>query len=240
MQAWITISKRAFKPGAVNRVRWATGMAVLFHLTGLLGMVFVDRDFFAALTPFNLLLMSFLNVWAGKGAWKSGLLFPLCIYATGMIAEIIGVRTGLLFGSYAYGPIFGPKLLGVPLLIGMNWFLVVSGALGIAGVMHGFANRIQGRQVQVAFSRLAPISRVVTAALLAVIFDRVMEPVAVKLGFWSWTDGSIPLFNYFSWFLVSLFMLLVSRRFNFSPQSGFTANLYLIQVVFFLLLGMML
>jgi hypothetical protein len=35
-------------------------------------------------------------------------------------------------------------------------------------------------------------------------------------------------------------MVLLSRRFNFSPQSGFTANLYLIQVVFFLLLGMML
>ena len=240
MQARIILDKGIFRSDPVSRVRWATGLAILFHLTGLLGMAFVDRDLFAALTPFNLLLMSLLNVWAGQGKWKDHLAFPICAYLTGMAVEILGVRTGLLFGSYAYGGVLGPKLLGVPWLIGMNWFLVVAGSMAIAEWLHDKAIRHLPVQVPVAFSRLAPVSRVITAALLAVVFDRVMEPVAVQLGFWSWENGSIPLFNYVCWFLVSLWLVLIARRFKPAPKSGFTANLYLIQLLFFLLLGLIL
>jgi uncharacterized membrane protein len=32
-----------------------------------------------------------------------------------------------------------------------------------------------------------------------------MEPAAVKLGFWNWNGGHIPIHNYFSWFWTSLF-----------------------------------
>ncbi len=240
MQVRITMGRGLFPTDAVGRIRWATGVAALFHLTGLLGMAFLDRPFFAALTPFNLLLMSLLNVWSGKGTWKRQLAFPILAYATGMAAEIVGVNTGSLFGSYSYGHVLGPKWMGVPLLIGLNWFLVVAGAMAIADQLHGIAVRLLPRQVPMAFSRMLPLSRVATAALLAVLFDRVMEPVAVKLGFWTWQDGVIPLYNYVCWFLVSFWLVLLGRRFSIAAQAGFTANLYLIQMLFFLLLGKLL
>ena len=44
-------------------------------------------------------------------------------------------------------------------------------------------------------------------ASLATIFDALMEPVAVRLGYWQWSGGVIPWFNYASWWLVSLSML---------------------------------
>ena len=41
-----------------------------------------------------------------------------------MIAEILGVNYGLIFGKYDYGDNLGLKLLGVPLLIGLNWVVL--------------------------------------------------------------------------------------------------------------------
>ena len=39
--------------------------------------------------------------------------------------NITGANTGLIFGNYTYGNILGMKVLGVPLIIGLNWFIVM-------------------------------------------------------------------------------------------------------------------
>lgn len=41
-----------------------------------------------------------------------------------MIVELIGVNTGLLFGTYQYGENLGIKVFGVPFLIGINWGVI--------------------------------------------------------------------------------------------------------------------
>ncbi|MBK6998097.1 MAG: carotenoid biosynthesis protein [Lewinellaceae bacterium] len=41
-----------------------------------------------------------------------------------MGVEIVGVKTGLLFGAYQYGENLGPKFFGVPPLIGINWVVL--------------------------------------------------------------------------------------------------------------------
>ncbi|HAK11549.1 MAG TPA: hypothetical protein DCO78_05820, partial [Chitinophagaceae bacterium] len=70
-------------------------------------------------------------------------LFAVLAFATGMITEMIGVNTGLLFGNYAYGEVMGAKLNGVPLLIGVNWFVVVFSAGTIMQLMHDWVrNRV--------------------------------------------------------------------------------------------------
>ncbi|MGL6269759.1 MAG: carotenoid biosynthesis protein [Chitinophagaceae bacterium] len=81
------------------------------------------------------------------------------------------------------------------------------------------------------------IKLIFSGALLAVFFDWVMEPVAVRLGFWTWAgDGKIPILNYLSWFYISTFLLLIFRFFNIKPDNIFAVNLFLIQLLFFLLL----
>jgi putative membrane protein len=75
------------------------------------------------------------------------------------------------------------------------------------------------------------------SALLAVIFDWVMEPVAVKLGFWTWAgDGQIPLLNYLSWFFICTLLLSILRILKIKPDNIFAVNLFLIQLMFFLFL----
>ena len=84
---------------------------------------------------------------------------------------------------------------------------------------------------------LKALSVIVDGATLAVFFDWLMEPVAVKLGYWAWNgDGSIPMFNYLCWFIVSLLLLAVFHFAKFNKQNKFAVNLLLIQLMFFLLL----
>jgi len=81
------------------------------------------------------------------------------------------------------------------------------------------------------------ISIVVDGATLAVLFDYLMEPVAIKLGYWQWLDkGEIPLYNYICWFIISMILLYIFHRLTFGKQNKFAVNLLLIQAMFFLLL----
>ena len=59
------------------------------------------------------------------------LLCIILIFWTGILVEFLGVNYGLLFGEYSYGKNLGPKLFGVPFLIGMNWVILttISGSI---------------------------------------------------------------------------------------------------------------
>ena len=101
-------------------------LAILFHITGVIGILFTPyKDWFIHNTPITLLLMGVLLAASQERIEKGFIGFFLMAFATGMITEIIGVNSGILFGEYTYGSVMGPKLMGVPFLIGMNWFVIV-------------------------------------------------------------------------------------------------------------------
>jgi putative membrane protein len=215
----------------------ATAIAVLFHTIGLAGLLFFDRSFFLAATPFNLLLSFVLLVWTQTEKNWHFFLFVLICFAVGILVEIIGINTGMLFGDYSYGNVLGFKVFKVPLLIGINWFVIIyCCGISIHTLLIKAINRIAtdtGKTPMV----LKALSVIVDGATLAVFFDWLMEPVAVKLGYWEWNgDGSIPLFNYICWFGVSLILLTIFHFAKFNKQNKFAVNLLLIQLMFFLLL----
>jgi len=45
----------------------------------------------------------------------------IAVSIIGFLIEVIGVKTGYIFGRYYYGQSLGYHLLSVPLLIGLNW-----------------------------------------------------------------------------------------------------------------------
>jgi len=49
-------------------------------------------------------------------------MFSCCV---GFGVEVLGVKTELIFGSYHYGESLGYKWLSVPLLIGVNWCMLL-------------------------------------------------------------------------------------------------------------------
>lgn len=215
----------------------ATATSVFFHSIGLVGLFFFDKDFFLAATPVNLLLSFALLIWTQREKNIFFYLFLLACFTVGISVEIIGTNSGMLFGNYTYGNVLGFKIKNVPVLIGINWFIIIyCSGISIHTLLMKAINRVAAH-TQKPPTVLKAISVIVDGATLAVFFDWLMEPVAVKLGYWVWNgDGSIPLFNYICWFIVSLLLLVVFHFAKFSKQNKFAVNLLLIQLMFFLLL----
>jgi len=239
MQGWVHPGWGAVKSSIrrTDRLGWTTGCAVLLHVTGLLGILFIDRDIFIALTPANLLLMQFL-------AWRnvnlpttSYLKTAVIVWSLGLAVEWVGVHTGLLFGSYCYGTALGPRLASVPVLIGCNWFLVLAGSLSwafhiVRWVRERYARTASAKTLSI-LSSAVPFM----GALIATVFDRLMEPAALRLGFWTWNQGHVPVYNYICWFGVS-YLILRGTEGKLRPiATTFTRRLLLIQAIFFVVIG---
>ena len=215
----------------------ATAIAVLFHVIGLTGILFFDRQLFVSLTPFNLLLSAGLLIYTQAEKNLSFFLFVLICFVVGFTVEYIGVNHQLLFGEYEYMGAMGEQWQRVPLVIGVNWFIMIyCCGVSIQLFLNMMWNKLKDAD-QPARKNVGFIAVILDAALLATFFDWVMEPVAVKLGWWKWLgDGSIPLLNYISWFGISALLLLLFRLLSFNKQNQFAVNLLLIQFMFFLIL----
>lgn len=215
----------------------ATAIAILFHSIGLVGILFFDNALIIAATPLNLLLSLGLLLYTQEEKnLPFYFLFIIC-FIVGIVVEIIGTRTGLLFGEYEYGAVLGPSIFNVPFIIGVNWFIIIyCCGVSIHGMLSKFSQTLS-EQTGGNVKAIKALSVIVDGATLAVFFDWIMEPVAVKLGYWTWLgDGEIPFYNYVCWFLVSMFLLFVFHKLRFSKQNNFAVNLLLIQAMFFLLL----
>jgi len=225
--------KSVTKTVSINRTLTATVLAIVMHLAGVLGILFWRRDWFLMLTPFNLLVMFFLLIWTLPEKNKTIYWFFILAFCLGVGTEMIGVKTGLFFGQYQYGKIMGFSFNGVPMLIGIYWFIIVyaCGMLALK-ILHIFSN---GGMRKGVFTKWQAGFFIIGGAILATSFDFIMEPAATKLGFWSWENDNIPLLNYLSWFLVSICILFFSRSVNLKHHP-FAVNLLLIQAFFFLLL----
>jgi bisanhydrobacterioruberin hydratase len=237
MYSGISIKRLNIESISQNKVQWATGIALLIHSVGIMGIIWVDKYWFASMTPLNLLLMFLLIVWSQPTRKFSFYLFIMIAFLGGMISEIIGVQTGFLFGDYTYGSIMGFQVAGVPLIIGLNWFVVLYGA--IATVHYFIGHFTKDIHLSEKKSACSPITQklIIGGALMAVFFDWVMEPVAVDLGFWTWAgEGHIPTLNYLSWFLICSILLSIFRICKIRPDNLFAVHLFLIQLMFFILL----
>ena len=193
----------------------------LFHLIGLVGILSGPIPWILSLTPFNLLLAVGIMLFFHP-KWDIGtVIFILLCYMVGLVFEIIGVNTGIIFGQYAYGPVLGWKLLETPLIIGVNWLLLIYSSSSLINIL---------------FQNTSKIVKALLAAILMVILDIIIEPVAIHLNFWQWEAASIPIQNYIAWFLISL-MLTVSFQYLLgSVRNKVGAGLFIIQVLFFTLL----
>lgn len=223
---------------AINKINTSTFLALLFHVSGLIGILFSPyKEWFIQNTPVNLLVMAVLLLWNQHKINRYLILFFAITFSVGMITEIIGVNTGFLFGNYAYGSVLGFKIVGVPLLIGLNWFVVIYCCIVIMEQMHQWVKVKYEALGQPAMSvKLEHISIIVDGAMMAAFFDWIMEPAAIKLGFWQWNGVSIPLYNYLCWFVIAAMLIGVSRKITIPKRNDFAVHLLIIQALFFLTL----
>ena len=193
----------------------------IFHFAGLLllsfssGIVYsISLDF----VPINLILTTLLLVKFQKEFSSRFWSFLIFSCTAGYLAEVIGVNTGLIFGDYSYGEVLGPGLFGTPFLIGLNWFMLAYSAICLCD-----------------FLPFPSWLRFITSVILMVGLDYLIEPVAMRLGFWNWESGTIPLQNYLGWAAVAAIIVGQASLFHFARRNRVAASTFLIQVLFFLL-----
>ena len=164
------------------------------------------------------------------------LVFFVVCFVIGIAVEIIGTTTGLLFGNYAYGQVLGVGIKNVPLIIGVNWFITIYCCAAVIEALFNFLSEKFPPATAQQSGRLKHIAIIIDGATLAVIFDVVLEPAAIKLGYWQWAgDGRVPLYNYLCWFLISVGLFAILRLLKLEIKNKFAVNLLLIQIMFFLL-----
>ena len=237
MYQGISIKRPFMQSISQNKVQWATGIALLIHTVGLMGMLWLETSWFARMTPLNLMIMFSLVIWTQSEKKRNFYIFLVLSFLVGMISEMIGVQTGLLFGNYAYGTILGFQFAEVPLIIGLNWFVVIFSA--VATIFYFTRLIATAKNLNAANTECAHIgvNILIGAAFLATFFDWIMEPVAVKLGFWTWAgEGQIPVLNYLSWFFISIILMSIFRVLKIRPDNLFAVHLLLIQMMFFIIL----
>lgn len=213
--------KDPLREWAAGHIREVRAFFLLFYSVGVAGLFFpVTRDLFRDLiTPALLLSWGALMVYQPALRSRRVLLFFLFVWATGFLVEMAGVNTGKIFGNYQYGSGLGWKINGTPLMIGINWLLLT---LFFADLVERTTIRGWG----------SPF----LAALGMIMYDLLLEQAAPELDMWHWAHGTIPLQNYFSWFLLALFFQLFLKVFRIPVRNPLAPILLLCQFLFFLVL----
>jgi putative membrane protein len=196
-------------------------LIIIFHLVGIVGLSIAQtKPLFLMLVPYHLLLMMAILFFTHAQFNTRFAFFFLLIFIAGFAVEWVGVHTGQLFGSYAYGSTLGFGVDGIPLIMGINWFLLVY-SVGVT----------------LQYSGITHLSfRVLLGALLLVLLDVMIEPAAIKFNYWHWGNGVVPVNNYICWFVLGAVLLLVFELFRFKKQSIVGVVLLISQFIFFIAL----
>lgn len=193
-----------------------------FYLIGTMGFLFqYTRPLFVLLTPWSLIMNMGLIYHYGYTLNKQPITRPLLywfgmIYIISFLVEMVGVNTGLLFGEYTYGHGLGVKIYGTPLLIGANWILLVYATAAIV-------------------RKIKPMTwNILTASLLMLGYDFIMEHIAPSMKMWWWEGGTIPLQNYLVWFTLALLFHGLRHLLKISVENRLAILVFVFQAVFFL------
>lgn len=145
-------------------------------------------------SAFALALVDGAHAWGMRGI----LVFAAICTVVGNVVENIGVATGFPYGRYQFLAIMGPKLLVVPVLLGLAYIGMAYASWTLGSVLVG---RAWG-----AGSRARMLAVPFVAAFFMTAWDVAQDPVwSTMLHAWAWRDGGpwfgVPLENYFGWFL---------------------------------------
>lgn len=197
---------------------------VSYYAIGVAGMLLpFSKPVFMHLTGLTILISFLLMMVFHKGWTLRFVLAALAIYAAGFLVEVLGVQTGWVFGHYSYHSSLGPKWMDTPLLLGINWLMLIYAIYHL--LIHSKLHR-----------GLLPMA----GALMMVAYDILLEPVAIHWKMWQWQNGMPPLQNYLGWFVISLvfFYFLQTARVNY--RNNMATLTLLAQCVFFVLLNVFL
>lgn len=183
--------------------------AVITVLANILWAIFSGstRDVLTIVGVLAFSMASGLHAYITLGSARLVKFVSLALVTT-FIIEIIGVKTGIPFGTYEYDPArLGPTVLQVPLLIPFAWFMMLYPSWLVVNDLVK-----------------AKIPAVLLSALLMASWDLYLDPQMVNEGYWTWfisgaPSQEIPISNFFGWFITAAIIFTLVSRFVGEPKS---------------------
>jgi uncharacterized membrane protein len=188
---------RSSRSSGINRTFW---LLIALYVAARFLQVFPGRvptSVVVALHVFPPAIFALLHG-ARHYGWRGIVVFETLIVLIGNAFENVGVRTDFPFGNYYFTDLMGPKVLAVPIMLGLAYVGMAYLSWSLALLILGDVEKpLAGRQV---------VIRPLVAALIMVAWDFSMDPVwATILRAWVWTRGGayfgVPFSNFMGWYL---------------------------------------
>jgi putative membrane protein len=190
---------------------------IIGYLVGIIGiLISLDKPHYFSVAGYFVVLSFVLLMLFHKPHNTKFWITLVIIGVLGFAVEAVGTNTGLVFGNYTYGKSLGVKLFQTPLVMAINWMVLV----------YLVYDLLKGWNINF-------ILKSFVSSIILVVYDFVMEPVAIKLDMWNWETGNPPLHNYIGWFLVSLLFFIYIYRSKLKFDNPLSRTLFLLQCLFF-------
>ena len=205
-------------------LRFSIFFVWLINISGFFGVLSDQKDFFLSTSPFAILI-SFILLLLNYNFRQKGFATALIsIITIGFLVEFLGVNYDLFFGSYEYGNNLGYKIGGVPIIMSINWLVLIF---------------LTGSFTEKIIPNSLPL-KVIFASLLMVFIDIFLEICAPKLDYWKFNEEIVPMSNYNSWFIISAICLYIYFRSIKDKEYTLSTNMLVIHFAFFGLLSVFL
>ena len=206
----------------INREQIVIIILIILYCVGLFGILSPTwKDVILPLSSINLTLSFVAIIFTIEAPRGRIIKFLFLAFLIGWLSEWVGVNTGYLFGVYHYDVNLGAKIFGVPLVIGLNWATLTVGA-------SYWATRLSKQR----------FLRIFIGALIMVLFDVIMEPVAIRNEYWTWDNHYIPIYNYVSWLFVSLLLQAIYFYWIKESMNKVVGVLFILMSLFFIILNL--
>jgi putative membrane protein len=189
-----------------------------FYLIGIvLHSIGATLPMMLAFTPYTIFSTSVLGFFFEVKERNKGLLVWAAVtFGVTLFLEIVGWRHHWSSVPTPMDRRWDMKLLGVPLLIGIKLD------------HHHFRHCTGGT-----YKDCEPLAAALVTASLTVLFDYVMEPVAIAFDYWTWAAVDIPLQNYIAWFCIAFVFAFVFARQKLAAVNKVPTLIVIVQFVFF-------
>ena len=197
------------KNGRNPTLALAAVAAVVTVLANILWAIFSGstRDVLTIVGVLAFSIASGLHAYNAMGRLRLIKFVSIALVAT-IVIEIVGVKTGIPFGTYEYDPArLGPTLLQVPLLIPFAWLMMLYPSWLVVNDLVK-----------------AKVPAVLMSALLMATWDLYLDPQMVNEGYWTWfasgvPSKEIPISNFLGWFITAAIIFTLVSRFVGDPKS---------------------
>jgi isopentenyl-diphosphate delta-isomerase type 1 len=178
--------------GKLNKQIIYSGLVLVFLAIGAFFMVNVDLPPWSHyLSALNVVLFALPAFWAVRWwlGWRDGAILLTVLAAYALLIEASAIITGFPYGHFGYSDLLGYRILGlVPWTVAFAWTPLILGAYAVAANLFGNA-----------------IVRVIATTLIVTLFDVILDPGAVLLGFWKYNGGGwfygVPMSNFGGWLI---------------------------------------